>query len=228
MKNYHIFNEDCLVTMQEHLDPASIDIVLTSPFYATNKKAGKDRTLENTKVKDGQYAYVRYDKFVDNYSNEEYCEFTVKLFQGFDRILKKNGVVLYNINYGSENTEGMFLAIAEVLKNTPFTIADVIGWKKKSSMPNSCSSNRLTRVFEFVFVFCRREDFMTFGMNKRATSTRATGQIAYENLPNLIEADNNDGPCELNKATYSTDLCRQLLAIYAIKDDSREGGGNGI
>ena len=87
--------------MQEHLDPASIDIVLTSPFYATNKKAGKDRTLENTKVKDGQYAYVRYDKFVDNYSNEEYCEFTVKLFQGFDRILKKNGVVLYNINYGS-------------------------------------------------------------------------------------------------------------------------------
>ena len=39
--------------------------------------------------------------------------------------------------------------------------------------------------------------------------------ITQEELISNIEADNNDGPNELNKATYSTDLCNQLLTIYA-------------
>ena len=37
----------------------------------------------------------------------------------------------------------------------------------------------------------------------------------YENIYNFIEAKNNDGSNTLNKATYSTDLCKQLLSIYA-------------
>ena len=64
--------------------------------------------MKNTKVKDGQYDYVRYDTHVDNMTDKEYCIFTQDLFCEFDRILNMNGVVLYNINYGSENTEGMF------------------------------------------------------------------------------------------------------------------------
>lgn len=35
------------------------------------------------------------------------------------------------------------------------------------------------------------------------------------NIYNLIEAPNNDGSCNLNKATYSSELCEQLLYIYA-------------
>ena len=42
-----IHNEDCFVTM-ERMNPHSVDVVLTSPFYNTNKKAGKTRTLKNT------------------------------------------------------------------------------------------------------------------------------------------------------------------------------------
>ena len=30
-----------------------------------------------------------------------------------------------------------------------------------------------------------------------------------------MEAKNNDGSCSLNKATFSTDLCKQLLSMYA-------------
>ena len=56
---------------------------------------------------------------------------------------------------------------------------------------------------------------MTFHSNKRVTSYRKTGQKAYENIVNFVEAKNNDGSCPYNKATYSTDLCKQLLAIYA-------------
>ena len=33
-----------------------------------------------------------------------------------------------------------------------------------------------------------------------------------------IEAKNNDGSCELNKATYSSELCEKLLKIYAPKN----------
>ena len=66
-----IHNEDCFVTM-ERMNPHSVDVVLTSPFYNTNKKAGKTRTLKNTKVADGQYDYVRYDSFVDDMTDDEY------------------------------------------------------------------------------------------------------------------------------------------------------------
>lgn len=204
----------------ENTPIGQFDVILTSPFYNTNKKAGKGRTLKNTSVKDGQYDYVRYDTHVDNMTNQEYCDFTERLFLEFDRVLNLNGVVLYNINYGSENTEGMFLAINTVLTKTPFTLADVIVWKKKTALPNSCSPNKLTRIWEFVFVFCRKTETKTFNCNKEITSRRKTGQPAYENVYNFIEAKNNDGSCPFNKATFSTDLVEQLLDRYAVFEDT--------
>lgn len=55
-------------------------------------------------------------------------------------------------------------------------------------------------------------------MNKKIRSYRKTGQAAYENIFNFIEAKNNDGVCPYNKATYSTELCEKLLQIYAPHD----------
>ena len=81
-----IYNEDCFDTM-EQISPRSVDVVLTSPFYNTNKKAGKTRTLKNTKVADGQYDYVRYDSFVDDMTDDEYSDFTKRLFLSFDNVL---------------------------------------------------------------------------------------------------------------------------------------------
>lgn len=214
-----LYNEDCFDTM-ERMESGKIHIILTSPFYNTNKKAGGDRTLRNTRVKSGQYDYVRYDTHVDNMTDEEYSDFTRRLFLEFDRIVAPNGCVLYNINYGAENTEGMFKAVNAVITQTPFTIADVIVWKKSNALPNSCSSNRLTRIWEFVFVFCRKDEMKTFSCNKQVKSYRKTGQAAYENIFNLIEARNNDGVCPLNKATFSTELCEKLLSIYAKDPDS--------
>ena len=148
----------------------SIDTVLTSPFYNTNKKQGKSHTLQNTKSYIGKLSYIRYDTHVDNLTDEEYCDFTEHLFSEFDRILKPNGVVLYNISYGANNTEGMFRAINSIITKTKFTIADVIIWKKKNAVPNNCSRNRLTRICEFVFVFCREDESKSFHCNKRIKS----------------------------------------------------------
>ena len=210
-----IRNEDCFDTMKS-ISP--VDIILTSPPYNTNKKAGKSHTLTNTKVQEEHYQYVRYDAFVDNFTNEEYMDFTRKLFCTFDTVLKPDGCVLYNLSYGAENTDGMFQAVNAVICDTPFTIADVIVWKKSNALPNSTSKNRLTRIWEFVFVFCRKTELKTFSMNKQIKSYRKTGQPAYENIINLIEARNNDGTCPLNKATYSSELCEKLLSLYARKE----------
>ena len=212
-----IYNEDCFTTMKK-MPIGQCDVILTSPFYNTNKKAGKNRNLTNAGMNDGRYEYLRYDVHVDNMTNDEYTDYTIKLFNEFDRVLTLNGCILYNISYGAENTEGMFKAVNGIITKTNFTIADVICWKKPTAFPNSCSSNRLTRIWEFVFVFCRKNETKTFNCNKKVTSYRKTGQAAYENVYNFIEAKNNDGSCPYNKATYSSDLCEQLLTLYAPKN----------
>ncbi|MCD8238201.1 MAG: site-specific DNA-methyltransferase [Clostridiales bacterium] len=213
-----IYNEDCFITM-ERFSQNSADVILTSPFYNTNRKQGKSAVIKETAYKEYEKCpYIRYDKHVDNMTNNEYCGFTKTLFLKFDRILRKNGVVLYNLSYGNNNREGMFRAVNTVITETPFTIADVIVWKKKSAYPNCCSPNKLTRIWEFIFVFCRKAETETFHCNKAVTSIRATGQKNYENIFNYIEAKNNDGVCPYNRSTFSTDLVKQLLNIYLPKD----------
>lgn len=158
---------------------------------------------------------TRYTEYNDNKTNEEYCDWICNIFRGYDRILKKDGVVLFNISYGSENPTVMFECINDICKKTNFMIADVICWKKKSALPNNVSKNKLTRLCEFVFVFCRDNEYDTFNTNKKVTSTSKTGQDFYSIMFNYIEAANNDGSNDLNKATYSTDLVMQLLNMYA-------------
>lgn len=204
---YDIRNEDCRETLK-NLYEGSIDVVLTSPFYNTNRPI-------IVKLREGHAPEGRYDVHLDNLTSEEYIDFSTQLFYDFDRVLKPNGVVLYNINYGSENTEDLFLVVSNIILKTNFTVADVICWKKQSAIPNNVSPNKLTRIWEFVFVFCRKTEFGSFYMNKSVVSTMPSGQKVFENVFNFIEAPNNDGSCNLNKATYSSELCRKLLNLYA-------------
>lgn len=212
MQSIKIYNESCFDTMRD-MPIGQADIILTSPPYNTNRKAGKTRNITNTKSTG--YSYLRYDTQQDCMTVEEYNEFTERLFLEFDRILNMNGVILYNMSYGAENTAGMFSAINTIIEKTPFTVADVIVWKKRTAVPNNCSKNRLTRIVEFIFVICRKEEQKTFRCNKKIKGYRKTGQASFENIFNFIEAKNNDGICPYNKATYSTDLCKKLLSIYA-------------
>lgn len=87
-------------------------------------------------------------------------------------------------------------------------------------MPNNVSHNKLTRICEFVFVFCRKNEFTTFNCYKGVTSKREkTGQIMYENVFNFIESPNNDENCPIHKATYSSILCRKLMLLYSKQGD---------
>lgn len=208
-----IYNEDCFLTMKKMVEnKVGVDTILTSPFYNTNVKAGKKGVIK--KKNNDYYEHVRYDVHVDNMTGEEYEEFTVKLFDSFDKVLKKDGVVLYNLSYGASGANEMIGVLSSVIKETNFKLVDIITWKKPNAMPNNCSPNRLTRIVEYIYVFCRNEESKTFISNKEHVSTRKNGQKMYGNITNFIEAKNNDGSCGLNKATYSSELCNKLLNIY--------------
>jgi DNA modification methylase len=211
-----IYNEDCFNTM-EKMPNKFVHCILTSPPYNTG---GRIEYWSHKKV-NGKRAYTkqkRYDEYVDNKTTKEYIDWSINLFDCYEKILKKNGCILYNLSYGNENPSVLWLLLAEIINNTDFIIADCIIWKKKTALPNSASKNKLTRICEFVFVIVRKADFMEFNSNKKLIKTTENGQKYYEVFHNIIEAKNNDGSNKLNKATFSTDLVRKLLNIYVTKN----------
>lgn len=209
MKN-KIFAEDCFETMKRFKDN-EVSLILTSPPYNTSRNTKTELARKNH--------WSRYDVFVDTGSHEEYIEWTKNLFNEFDKVLCENGVVLYNINYGTDGDsatcDNLIDTIHSISANTNFMVADIIAWKKNSALPNNTSSNKCTRIFEFIFVLCRKTESKTFTSNKQVKSVSSRGQNFYTNMFNFIEAPNNDGSCNLNKATYSSDLVYKLLEMYA-------------
>jgi len=191
----------------ETMTAGSIDLVLTSPPYNTARAVKTDRGLQNMEN--------RYISYEDQKTDNEYIEWTIDIFKGFNKVLKTNGCVLYNISYSSGNTSLMWLVVADIIRRTPLTVADCIVWKKKSAIPNNVSHNKLTRIVEYVFVICRKSEIATFNSNKTISGVSSTGQKNYNNMFNFIEAANNDGACKIHKATYSTELCVKLLNMYA-------------
>lgn len=216
MKVNKIYNEDCLETMSK-ITAKSVDCVLTSPPYNTG---GRIEYWSN-KIINGKRVYnkqKRYDEYLDTKTTSEYIDWSINLFCGYEKILKANGCILYNISYGNENPNLLWLLLAEIINKTQFMIADCIIWKKKTALPNSTSQNKLTRICEFVFVIVRKDEFMTFNSNKQVTNITSKGQNFYEVFYNILEAKNNNGSNNLNKATFSTELVRKLLNIYVSKD----------
>ncbi len=205
-----IYQSDCLDFMRS-LPGQCIDLIVTSPPYNKSRSSLTERALANYEV--------HYKDFDDAKSNEEYISWTLERFKEFGRVLKNQGVICYNLSYSTDEirmSELMWLVVAEIIKQGIFTTADTIVWKKKNATPNNVSPNKMTRICEFVFIFCKRESFDTFHGNKKLISVSKTGQNIYDNYFNLIEAENNDGPCEIHKATYSTSLCFQLIDRYGV------------
>lgn len=199
-----IYNDDC-INMMSKMPCNFIDGVITSPPY----------NIFNTNAKDRGY-----DFYGDNKSDDEYINWILDIFNHFSRILKKDGVVCWNMSYGTENPYLMSLVVADIIRHTNMQLVETIVWKKKTAMPNTPSKNRLTRICEFVFIFVNKEDALSFNSNKKEISySEKNNQISYENVFNFIEAKNNDETQDLNKATFSTDLVKKLIDIY-FKEDS--------
>lgn len=203
-----IYCEDCMVTIQRMIENnIKVNIILTSPPYNTATKSNTDPYIQ------------RYESHIDTLTDEEYINRTLSLFNGFNDILKENGVILYNMSYSTEKPMLMYETIYNIFKNTNFNLTDTIIWKKKSALPDNRSKNRLTRITEFIFVFCRKGEEKTYQCNKELIKISERGFKYYTPIYNVIYAKNNDGSNKLNKATYSTELCLKLLDIYSKEND---------
>lgn len=205
-KNSQLYNGDCIEIMRELIDKKiKIDKVITSPPYNIIRPNSTDRG---------------YDLYKDGMSNDEYINWIIEVFNCYTELLNENGCILWNMSYGTENTTAMNLCVSEILKKTEFTLADILIWKKKSATPNNVSKNKMTRICEFVYVFCRKNEFNTFTSNKKIIGYREdTNQAIYENVFNFFEAQNNDKSTELNKATFSSEFVNELIDRYVLTTD---------
>lgn len=201
-----LYNGDCIDIMNNMIkNNIKINKIITSPPYNIIRPNSTDRG---------------YDLYKDGMTNKQYIKWTLNIFKCYEKLLDKNGCIIYNMSYGTENTEVMNLTIAEILKNTDFTLADILVWKKNNATPNNVSSNKMTRICEFIYVFCRRNEFYTFTSNKKIIGNREnTGQPIYENVFNFFQTQNNDGSTDLNKATFSTNFVLNIIDRYVRKDD---------
>ena len=131
MKVNKIFNGDCFRQLKYISGQGrKVQMIITSPPYNTARNSTDSKRRDNHEA--------RYDVHLDDMTDNEYLQWTIDLFKGFDGILEKNGVVLYNMSYGTDTqnykdyykpNEIMYRVINEILVETNFTIADTIVWK---------------------------------------------------------------------------------------------------
>lgn len=199
-----IYNEDCFETIRSIKENGlHIDMVLTSPPYnMTSRKGGYADT-------------GRYDIYQDWKTEDEYLSWTCDLFNEIDGILNKNRSILYNFSYSIENPSLPNKLVVKIEEKTNFRLVDTIIWKKKCGLPFPANGKRLSRNWEYVFVFARKDEMDTYENNRQIKSiSEKTGQKYYEATYNFVDAKNNDGKCPYNQATYSSELCEKLLNIY--------------
>lgn len=204
-------NEDCLTTINKIKEQGKkINLVITSPPYNKSRHSSQSKKMKQMETYNSMY-----DGYDDTMDNEDYYNWQCNIINKIDEILSENGVILYNLSYSNENPDCMWGLIENIRHKTNFMIAEQITWLKKSALPQNVSHNKLTRLTEYIFVLCRKSEYKTYITNKKVTKENSKGQKYYENIYNVIKAPNNDGPCSLNKATFSSDMVLELLKIYA-------------
>lgn len=184
------------------ISDGSISGIITSPPY-------------NITSKRNDVYYNNGYSNIDGLSEDDYLRVRVDEFVQFSRILENTGVICYNISYHNENPILPTLLISKIHKETDLTVADIITWKKSTSIPFQTSPTKLSRICELVYVIVKKEFLHEFKTNKEISKiNEKTGQKFYKNYTNLIEAKNNDSiKCKL-KASFSEDFVTKLLDIY--------------
>ena len=207
IKLNEIYNEDCFDTMAK-MDEKSVNLVLTSPPYNMTKRKG------------GYADSGRYDVYKDWKTEEEYLEFTRSVFDNFNRVVADNGVVIYNFGYSIENPALPYKLVTYIVEKTNWRLVDTICWKKSSGLPFPANKCRLSRTWEFIFIFAKDGMTNDFFIDKGVASvSEKTKQTYYNVFYNFIEARNNDEKTnKLNQATFSSELVTKLLNLYAGKN----------
>lgn len=193
-------------TTLRQLPTGSADVVLSSPPYHLPKM--RSSRIYGRPQKDGVG------------SEAEYVANTVALFRELARVVRQTGAILWNLSYGVERASLPEHVVMAVEAQTPWRLLDKITWNKHHARPMGLSPVFLTRTTEPIYVFGRKEldQKLTHHThtNKPVTKLSSRAQQPFfgcEGFKNYIEARSSDGPSPLS-ATFSTDLVKQLMAMY--------------
>lgn len=197
---------DTIETMKL-IDDKSIQAIVTSPPYRASVRK------DNHKYPDAK------DLVNDDQSEEEYIEWMVNIFEEYERILKDDGTIAFNISYTTFAPSLPYMVIGEIFNKTDFMISDTLSWKKNSCVPLSGHPTAMTRIVEPVFIFVKREFFNKTKGNKVVKSISDTGQKYFTSYYNFLEAKNNDGKVKGHDATYSTDFASYFINLYSSVGD---------
>jgi len=137
----HIYNEDCLDTLQRMKD-GSIDCVITSPPYNMNLRIRNGKYCSRQIVKE---LSTKYSNFNDNLPIEEYNKFHSQVLKELLRVSK---VVFYNIQIVTGSKRSIFKMIGDFNEN----LKDIIVWDKGVAQP-AMQKQVLNRRTELILVF---------------------------------------------------------------------------
>ena len=169
------------------------DMVFTSPPYNTgnfNLTQSKDKK---------QYAKNIYrNKEMDIKTKEENIEFNKKIFEGFERFV--DGNILYNLSYNQRSPNDWVRIINNCL-DMGFYLHETIVWKKSSAVP---LQHRLTRQFEFIFLFSTYE-----------ADRPRTNQKKNETTYNFWEISNTGVQQETHNACFPVALAAKGIELFA-------------
>ena len=116
--NLTLYLEDCLEGMARHLDPASVDVVVTSPPYNLG---------------------INYNKYQDNISRQEYLDWLDRWAVQVKRVLNDRGSLFLNIGAKPSDPWVPF-EVAQVMRGH-FVLQNVIHWIKSIAIEKSQVGN---------------------------------------------------------------------------------------
>lgn len=194
------------IEVMEKIEDKSIQLVFTSPPYRASVRPDRHK-----------YPDAR-DIVKDDQTEEEYIQWMVNIFKQYERILKDDGVVAFNLSYTTFAPSLPYMMINEIFNQTDFRIVDTLAWKKKSCVPLT-GKNRLSRICEFVYIFVKKDSISDFSDNKVVKTISDTGQKYFGAYYNFIETKNNDGKVKGHGATFSSDFAEFFIDLYSKPGD---------
>ena len=150
------------------------------------------------------------DKFTSYTDEDSYIRSLSNYLNALDIILTENSVILLSGFFGDHALETevntVWKAVISALKTTPYSIGDVIVWKKSTKTKNE-RENRLDTICDPIFVLCRKSEYRTYHMNVNERTVK--GNAKYHTPVYNIIMTNGRTPEEDHK-----ELIDYLIRMY--------------
>ena len=124
MKINHIYQGDCIETLNEEIDKNSVQLIFADPPY---NLSGNGLKWENNQT-GGDWYMVNEDW--DKIPEKKYLEFTYSWIKACKEVLKPNGSIYISCSY--HNLGGVITS----LKALGLKINNILVWRKTNAMPN--------------------------------------------------------------------------------------------